>query len=73
MCFTMVLIRDERHGKMLIRFRATLKDMTVVCGVLGLVELRQGSTAKDIVDATEKAFNIFATPRHEPPLAVPGN
>ena len=67
-CASMVvLIRDERHGKMLIRFRATLKDMTVVCGVLGLVELRQGSTAKDIVDATEKAFNIFATPRHEAP------
>ena len=66
-CASMVvLIRDERHGKMLIRFRATLKDMTVVCGVLGLVELRQGSTAKDIVDATEKAF-IFATPRHEAP------
>ena len=67
-CASMVvLIRDERHGKMLIRFRATLKDMTVVCGVFGLVELRQGSTAKDIVDATETAFNIFATPRQEAP------
>ena len=64
---TVVLIRDERHGKMLIRFRATLKDMTVVCGVLGLVVLRKGSTAKDIVDATKEALKTFATPRFQAP------
>ena len=65
--WTIVLVRDERRGKLLIRFRATLKDMSVVCGVLGMVKLIDGSRAKDILNATTKILSVFATPRYEAP------
>lgn len=70
--WTIVLVRDERHGKLLIRFRATLKDMSVVCGVLGMVKLIDGSRAKDILNATTKILSIFATPRYEAPRMFRG-
>ena len=45
LCLTksVVLVRDERHGQLLLRFRAAVSDMTVVSGVLGVQKLDQGS------------------------------
>ena len=69
---SLVLVRDERHGQLLLRFRATLSDMSVVLGVLGVQKLDQGSKARDILKATEKALEEFATPCLNPPRLFRG-
>ena len=70
-CRCLVLIRDERQGKLGLRFRATLKDLTVLCGVLG-VEHLEGKTACDLVAATERAIRTFATINYKPPRGFRG-
>ena len=67
---SLVLVRDERHGQMVLRFRATLSDMSVVSGVLGVQKLSEGSKARDILNATEKALEDFATPCLSPPRGL---
>lgn len=57
---TLCLIRDERKGKLLIRFRGCSDDMDVCSGTLGCVRMKGGS-AEDIVTATAKAMRIFCT------------
>ena len=69
---SLVLVRDERHGQLLLRFRATLSDMSVVFGVLGVQKLSEGSKARDILNATEKALEDFATPCLSPPRGFGG-
>ena len=65
-CLCLVLLRDERQGKLCIRFRACGPDMAVTSGLLGIHEL-QGKTAKDLVLATEKVVEHFATRNLLPP------
>ena len=57
---TLCLVRDERKGKLLIRFRSCSNDMDVCSGTLGCVRMKGGS-AEDIVTATAKAMRIFCT------------
>ncbi|CAJ1453878.1 unnamed protein product [Effrenium voratum] len=53
-CKSLVIIRDERAGKLMLRFRATLRDMSVLTGVLGLQDLSCG-------------LQTFATEQFQPP------
>lgn len=68
---TVVLVRDERHQKLLIRFRATLADMSVVCGCLGVQHLTQGKS-QDIVHATKTILTDFCTENLNPPRLFRG-
>ena len=70
-CKSLVIIRDERAGKLMLRFRATLRDMSVLTGVLGLQDLSCGKKAADIVDATARA-QTFATEQFQPPQGFRG-
>ncbi|CAK9054669.1 Modification methylase NlaIV (M.NlaIV) (Cytosine-specific methyltransferase NlaIV) [Durusdinium trenchii] len=54
------LLRDERKGRLLLRFRACLGDLTVTQGVLGLKGV-EGS-ADSIAQVTLRAVTDFCTP-----------
>ena len=71
-CKTLILIRDERQGKLMIRFRATLQDMTVLSGLLGVEELSKGKKAQDLLEATKEAIKIFSTINFQPPRGFRG-
>ncbi len=55
---SVALCRDERHGKLLVRFSATTEDFEHRNGTIALVQL-DGCTAFDLVAATRKALTIF--------------
>ena len=62
------LFRDERAGRLLIRYRAVATDMTVVSGTLG--QARDfGTGAGNITRATEEIMTRLCTLRHNPPTA----
>ena len=63
---TLCLVRDERKGKLLIRFRACNGDLELCSGTLGCVRMTGGG-AEDIVTATAKALRIFCTANYRPP------
>lgn len=63
---TLCLIRDERKGKLLLRFRACNGHLTVCSGTFGCVRLKGGS-AEDLVSATAKAMRVFCTACFLPP------
>ncbi len=66
---TIVLVRDERHGRLLLRYRTCSPDMCTAAGVFGLERLPAGA-AENLLDATKKAVISFATPRLAPPRNV---
>ena len=55
---SLVLVRDERHGQLLLRFRATLSDMSVSLVCRSSVKVRKQETS----GTPEKALEDFATP-----------
>ena len=63
---TLCLVRDERKGKLLIRFRGCGDTLDVCGGTLGSVRMKGGS-AEDIVTATARALRIFCTKNFQPP------
>ena len=63
---TLCLVRDERKGKLLIRFRACDGCLELCSGTLGCVRMTGGG-AEDIVTATAKALRIFCTENYLPP------
>ena len=63
---TLCLVRDERKGKLLIRFRACDGTLELCSGTLGCVRMTGGG-AEDIVTATAKALRIFCTENYQPP------
>ena len=63
---TMCLVRDERKGKLLLRFRACGDGLEVCNGALGCIRMTGGS-AEDIVRATARALKIFCTAYYRPP------
>lgn len=63
---TACFIRDERKGKLLIRFRSADETLDLCSGVLGQIRMKGGS-AEDIVAATAKALKIFCTRLFLPP------
>ena len=68
-CRCLVLMRDERQGKLCVRFRATQQDMSLVNGLLGIIEL-EGKIANHLVHATHRAIEIFCTENFQPPRGV---
>ncbi len=68
-CITLVLLRDERHGRLLLRYRGCKPDLTVASGTLGLAKMAS-QTAEDILAATKKSLVAFCTPRRCPPRAA---
>ncbi|MCP4240809.1 MAG: hypothetical protein GY772_09645 [bacterium] len=59
---TMVLMRDERHGRVLLRFSAASDDMRTLRGVLGQLKGQSGSNAEAILQATSQIITEFCTP-----------
>ena len=59
------LFRDERKGRLLVRYRACLDDLTVVSGVLGLKQA-EGS-GDGLTKVTKMILEEFATPFHDLP------
>ena len=64
---SLVLVRDERKGRMGLRFRACLQDFSVIDGVFGLEELQEGKKSAHIHAATVQALKSFCTSFHSPP------
>ena len=62
------LLRDERHKRVLLRFRAVDKTLQVTNGVLGQLKGDYSSTAFGLTAATLRVIREFATPG----LARPG-
>ncbi|CAE7421777.1 unnamed protein product [Symbiodinium sp. CCMP2592] len=62
------LLRDERHKRVLLRFRAVDKTLQVTNGVLGQLKGDYSSTALGLTAATLRVIREFATPG----LARPG-
>ncbi|CAK9092405.1 Uncharacterized protein SCF082_LOCUS43483 [Durusdinium trenchii] len=63
---SLVILRDERHGKLMLRIRACGPDMTVHSAVLGMETMPRGK-ATDILEATRSAMRTFSTSRCNPP------
>ena len=63
---TICLVRDERKGKLLLRFRACNETLELCSGTLGCVRM-PGGGAEDIVTATAKAMRTFCTENYRPP------
>ena len=63
---TLCLMRDERKGKLLLRFRGCSGQLALCTGTFGCVRMTGGS-AEDIVTATAKAMRVFCTPCFRPP------
>ena len=61
----LALMRDERKGNLLLRFKAVLPDLTIVSGSLGLQAL-EGS-AESIATATAQIMQHFCQPWKCPP------
>lgn len=59
------LTRDERKGKLLVRFRAVLPDLSTVSGVFGMKEVL--GSAESIAEATADIMQSFCQPMRQPP------
>ena len=59
------LMRDERKGKLLVRFRAVLSDLTAMNGVFGLQDVL--GSAESIAAATAEIMKNFCQPMRQPP------
>jgi hypothetical protein len=59
-CTTIVLMRDERHTRLLVRYCASDKHLNVRRGFLGQTR-GAGGTGSDIVSATSRVLRIFCT------------
>ena len=60
------LFRDERHGRLLLRFRAVNDSLQIYSGTLGL-QREFGSGATQITSATAKIMSRACTKMHDPP------
>ena len=73
---TMVLTRDERHGRLLIRYAACAGSLQTRHGTLAVMRDFDSPTAENLLKATKQAFKQFCTrhlgkPRSMPGLAAP--
>ena len=59
------LMRDERKGNLLVRFRAVLPDLTTISGALGLQPVT--GSAESIAEATAEIMQNFCQPMRQPP------
>ena len=66
-CVTLTLLRDERKGKLLVRFRAVLRDLSTLSGCFGMLPV--SGSAESIAAATNGLLETFCQPRAKPPRA----
>jgi hypothetical protein len=64
---SMTLLRNERKGKLLVRFRAVLRDLSTVSGCFGLLPV--SGSADSIALATDTLMEAYCTPMRQPPRA----
>ena len=64
----MSVMRDERKGRLLLRYRATLPDLSIHSGVFGFIPTQ--GFADSIGEATRKSITDFCTPKLNPPRQV---
>ena len=69
---TMVLLRDERHGRLLLRFATCTKNLEVRRGTFGVLRDYGSPTAENSVKATERACKQFCTHRLGKPPTMTG-
>jgi hypothetical protein len=67
---TIVLIRDERAGRLLIRWRASTAGLESRAGIIGVCKGMPSSEAEAINQATGHAINKFCTSRFGMPRAT---
>ena len=68
MACTINLLRDERHKRLQIRFRAA-GPVTgeIMCGWFGIDKTHESNTAIQITEATRKQITHFNTRDYDPP------
>lgn len=59
------LMRDERKGRLLVRFRAVLQDLTTISGALGLLPVT--GSAESIAETIAEIMQNFCVPMRQPP------
>jgi hypothetical protein len=67
---TLVLMRDERHGRLLIRFAACTKTLETKRGTLAVMRDYDSPTAENLLTATKQAFKQFCTHRLGKPRSM---
>ena len=67
---TMVLMREERHGRLLLRFAACTKTLETRFGTLAVMRDYDSPTAENLVKATKLAFKQFCTHRLGKPRSM---
>ena len=68
----MVLHRDERHGRLLLRFAACNRNLEVRWGTVGVMRDYGSPTAENLVKATQKGYTQFCTHRLGKPRTMTG-
>ena len=72
-CSSVVLIRDERHGKLMVRFRlCESATLNVRSGVLAL-ETLPGGHAEEILQGTRRGLEMFCQSRYNAPRGFRGS
>ena len=66
-CQAMTLVRDERKGKLLLRFRAVRRDLSTVSGCLGLWPV--SGSADSIALTTDALMESYCVANKQPPRA----
>ena len=69
---TMVLHRDERHGRLLLRFATCNRNLEVRWGTVGVMRDYGSPTAENLVKATQRAYTQFCTHRLGKPRTMTG-
>lgn len=67
---TIVLIRDERNGRLLIRWRGATAGLEARAGVMGVCKAMPSSEAEAINQATGRIITRFCTSRSAPPRST---
>ena len=66
-CHSLALMRDERKGKLLVRYRAVLTDLSTISGCFGMVPV--SGSAESIAQATDALMEAFCVEKKHPPRA----
>jgi len=69
---TLVLLRDERHGRLLLRYAACAADLETRRGTLAVMRDYDSPTAENLVKATKRGFKQFCTLRLGKPRTMSG-
>jgi hypothetical protein len=68
----LVLLRDERHGRLLLRYAACTRDLETRRGTLAVMRDYDSPNAENLVKATKRGFKQFCTRRLGKPRTMSG-